>query len=383
MKKRKKIIFLNIVILIVVLSAGITVLASFIFDRSVRDDEVKAGEIEITSKSFLSFAPVVDVNNYASTSDPEYLEAIKQRTANATEIVSSKTVTAYINDDGLSFSLKNEYNTLISNVVLVIENNTISSAVATSGNGDSYAVSINANRLSIKNDTGIEIADCMCTIENNKVTNVSSNGRNELICYANEKGGYSDEDTSAFYLNQLGFSFSFETQIPVYICIHFEDAWYSTKTYPNGNTKTNYIVKGNTYKQTEDEYFLEGKNYYIKNGTSYRQANVVVGNAVPTSGDVLYYEESSSAAFTPSDLENWVYDAATNCAYYKRPFIPTEDNNGMDLTFLIDQDYWYVTPSVASYREAIMVQVSFYVDICQANRAEMIWGVDFNKLGIE
>ena len=92
-----------------------------------------------------------------------------------------------------------------------------------------------------------------------------------IACYATEKKGWINE-TSDIYLNQLSLKFSYETTMDVYVRIHIQDAWISTKTYTNGLVSTTYIEKDK----------ITGKS-----------------------------------PFAPSDTENWIYDESTNCIYYK------------------------------------------------------------------
>ena len=92
-----------------------------------------------------------------------------------------------------------------------------------------------------------------------------------IACYATEKKGWANE-TDDIYLNQLSLKFSYKTTIDVYVRIHIQDAWISTKTYTNGLESTTYIEKDK----------ITGKS-----------------------------------PFAPLDTENWIYDENTNCIYYK------------------------------------------------------------------
>ncbi len=157
---------------------------------------------------------------------------------------------------------------------------------------------------------------------------------NSITCYATERKGYNDEDNSLIYLNQLGFEFSFTPQIDSYVRIHFEDAWISKKVYNNGSEKKSYITK-----------------------------------------------DKLNGSKSPFDISNesWVYDENTNCAYLKT--IATQANGMQSYSFNIDSNYWYtqLNPS-KNFREQILVQISYVVDVVQANRAEAIWGVDLDKI---
>ena len=158
-----------------------------------------------------------------------------------------------------------------------------------------------------------------------------------ISCYATEKKGWANE-TDDIYLNQLSLKFSYKTTIDVYVRIHIQDAWISTKTYTNGLVSTTYIEK-----------------------------DKITGRS----------------PFAPEDTENWIYDENTNCIYYKYK-VEVEDGELLNATheFKLDSTYFYESTKSTSYREHVIVHVSYYVDIIQANRAEKKWQVDFEELGI-
>lgn len=156
--------------------------------------------------------------------------------------------------------------------------------------------------------------------------------QDSVICYASEKEGYNEELTPTtevgnrnyFYLCQLGFQISFRTDIDVYIRIHFSDAWIKTKTY-NGNTQ-------------EPEYML--RDQFNVDGTD----------------------------------SNWVYDSRTNTQNYTR--LISASTTAQSYSFSIDDDYFYNAGALVNGHQSVMVQVSFTVDIIQANRAKTVWGYD-------
>ncbi|MGM9969088.1 MAG: hypothetical protein ACI35S_01690 [Anaeroplasma sp.] len=161
---------------------------------------------------------------------------------------------------------------------------------------------------------------------------INAKETNSITCYATKKKGYKDEE-DYFYLNQLGFKFSFTNTIDVYVRIHIQDSWISRKVYNNGNVIENYITKDK----------VEGKS--------------------------------------PFDItdEYWIYDEETNCAYLKTKVSADSENNSF--TFNINEDYWYESSiNTNAYREQILVQISFIVDIVQANRAAKKWDVNLSDL---
>lgn len=156
--------------------------------------------------------------------------------------------------------------------------------------------------------------------------------QDSVICYASEREGYNEELTPTtengnrnyFYLCQLGFQISFRTDIDVYIRIHFSDAWIKTKTY-NGNTQ-------------DPEYML--RDQFNIDGTD----------------------------------SNWVYDSRTNTQNYTQ--LISASTETQSYSFSIDDDYYYNAGELVNGHQSVMVQVSFTVDIIQANRAKTVWGYD-------
>ena len=157
--------------------------------------------------------------------------------------------------------------------------------------------------------------------------------QDSVTCYATVKEGYNEEleptttegNRNYFYLNQLGFKIEFKTDIDVYIRIHFSDAWIRTKTY-NGNTQDpEYVLR--------DKFDIETSN------------------------------------------NKWRYDEATNTQNYTEIIKASDATQSFE--FNIADDYFYTdTEVIGNGHKSIMVQVSFTVDIIQANRAYKLWGYD-------
>lgn len=162
--------------------------------------------------------------------------------------------------------------------------------------------------------------------------------QDSVICYASEKEGYTEEHVPTvptddspethrnyFYLNQLGFQVSFTADVDVYIRIHFSDAWIRTKTY-NGNT--------------QDPEFI------------FRD----------------HFDVSASS-------EKWSYNSRTNTQDYTQLISASE--SVQTFSFDIDDDYFFAnTDTIVNGHQSVMVQVSFTVDIIQANRAYKLWGYE-------
>lgn len=185
---------------------------------------------------------------------------------------------------------------------------------------------------SITGDAGngsIELIEKKFVLRGDVNTEIDAKERNSISCNATKKGGYDEEMT--YELNQLGVSYTFSSSVDVYMRINFEDAWISVKTYNNGTRTTTYIEKGKV---------------------------------------------SGVSPFSIND-SNWVYDSTTNCAYYKGVIKPGDTKT---FTYNLNSSYYYETKSNSSYRECVLVEVSYFVDIVQANRAEKKWGVRLSEI---
>ena len=154
-----------------------------------------------------------------------------------------------------------------------------------------------------------------------------------VICSATEL----KQDSNNIYLNQLGLQFTFTNEIDVYVRIHIQDAWTLTKKYST-NTKTSYSIKD---------------------------------------------QIAGSSPFAISDSD-WYYDAVSNTAYLKRVVNPSKTGDEYDsqsFTFDVNEAYYYLSSSKSSvFTEYVDVEVSFTVDIVQANRASDLWKVDLDSL---
>lgn len=155
-----------------------------------------------------------------------------------------------------------------------------------------------------------------------------------MICSATAN----KNDTKNIYLNQLGFGFSFTNDIPVYVRIHFQDAWILTKQY-SSNKKETYSMKDKI---------------------------------------------SGASPFAINDTD-WYYNAAENTAYLRTIVNSSKNDSSGNLIanyyeFDVNPAYFYTPSKIVAYKEYMDVQVSFTVDIVQANRAYEIWGVDPSEL---
>jgi len=161
----------------------------------------------------------------------------------------------------------------------------------------------------------------------------------KITCSAT-KSKYFDDDvtgddvTSKYYLSQLGLQFTFKSEIAVYVRIHIQDAWTRTRAY-SSNTKELYVMKD------------------------------LAGGKSP---------------FSVSSVD-WYYDEATNYVYLKQMYVPAKDETTGEFksttyTFDVNEAYFYNAARSSAFVDYIDVDVSFTVDIVQANRAKSKWGID-------
>ena len=163
-----------------------------------------------------------------------------------------------------------------------------------------------------------------------------------ITCSASEDKYYTEAEKTAGaqhpYLSQLGLHFEFKAEIAVYVRIHIRDAWEKIKEYTTSSRET----------------------YTIKD------------------------QVSGQSPFTVNDSE-WYYDEDTNCVYLKQMYVPQYDNAGnlisKEYTFNVNEAYFYQVASTTAYTEYVNVQVSFTIDIVQANRAKALWKLDPSTIG--
>jgi len=207
---------------------------------------------------------------------------------------------------------------VVSNI-MITANGTVSSAIATNGqtgaNLVSYKVVIGSDGLSM-------------SLINDKATMTPVESNTESVtCYAsirNKNESYIDYDK--IYLNQLGLKFSFTSEIAVYVRIHIQDAWISERIISANKPKVKYAIKDQ----------ISGVSpFYITN-----------------------------------DL--WYYDADTNIAYLKAMAEPGSN----EYIFDVNEGYFYHDTSANAANTYTTVEVSFTLDIVQANRARTLWGED-------
>ena len=211
----------------------------------------------------------------------------------------------------------------IDNCIISCELNLKTGLVSATTNNKDYYVVINSDK------TGFIVLNK--SLENERKTINAVDENTTIRCSAT----VNKNDSNNIYLNQLGFGFEFTNTIPVYVRIHIQDAWILTKQYSS------------TKKET----------YSIKD------------------------QISGVSPFAITD-SNWYYNPTENIAYLKQIVAESEvDEESGNLIpslyyFNVNQAYYYIPNSIAAYTEYMDVQVSFTVDIVQANRAKAVWGID-------
>lgn len=164
-----------------------------------------------------------------------------------------------------------------------------------------------------------------------------------LTCSASEGKYYTDEEKADMannyhpYLSQIGLHFEFQSEIAVYVRIHIRDAWEKIKEYTSSSRET----------------------YTLKD------------------------QISGQSPFAVND-EDWYYDEATNCVYLRQMYTPVYVDGvlqSQSYTFNVNESYFYQVAQSTAYTEYVNVQVSFTVDIVQANRAKALWKIDPSQIG--
>lgn len=253
---------------------------------------------------------------------------------NGSEIIEVDLTDVNISHNETTSSIAFELNAIDINITCIVEPNfkgVKSASIEASGDKE-YKVVIDSS------GKGLVVLDTVVDTENLPYTTVSATSAIE--CSATDKKYDLAHNQNKIYLSQLGLHFEFTSEVAVYVRIHIQDAWKRIRAY-SSSVKESYILKDQ----------INGKS-----------------------------------PFLPSDTDKWFYDDATNCVYLKEMYVPERDGNGnlinQSYTFNINEGYFYNALSSTAYTEYVDVQVSFTVDIVQANRAKALWKIDpSNPLG--
>lgn len=163
------------------------------------------------------------------------------------------------------------------------------------------------------------------------VINDSNEGVVGVACvntYGTERTGSLAETSNYMYLNQVAFEFSIKTKISCYVRIKFRDAWVSSKLYHGSSTPQ---------ERYTSKRLIQGRSpFYV-------------------------------------DDSNWYFDTVNNVAYLKT-YINASDTS-YNYSFFLDPSYFY-TSDASNYTERMIIQVSYSLEVIQANRAKKVWKID-------
>jgi len=400
---RKPIVLLGLIVVFVSLIT-ITIFAAYTFSKNVVDGDVTVGDVTVDSKSYLSYAKYSDSDitgtlGYEANSTNYYiakkmridtvclLEDIQMKASYTQVSISSFDGGTYYTyneetdsytvassyESGVTYykasyvlnSVKNAYDITVNKLTTVVDDNqitvyeygsttttlaiitvtmdsdngvltNITSVVESSSEEGNLKAIIGSDKLSIT------IIDSSLVTSLNTASKITTTS-NKVTCYANYRNRDDSRiDYSLPYLSQLGLEFTFTAKIPVYVRIHIQDAWISERIISSTRSRTRYVLKD---------------------------------------------QISGSSPFAVSD-DDWSYDSSTNIVYLKTLYTPTYtvDANGsyvydpMSVTFNVNEGYFYYDTSPTASSTYTTVEVSFTVDIVQANRAAALWGSDFTKI---
>lgn len=150
-----------------------------------------------------------------------------------------------------------------------------------------------------------------------------------LTCYASELKSY---DTSGYFeFRNIAATISYSAEIDTRLRIKIQDVWISNKVYSSGVEMSTVIAK----------------NWGAENARN-------------------------PFSFVGSD---WTYDISSGYVYYNNT-VKKSENISFDFLNNYGNNFFYETTTGAGYRESILVQLNFQIDVVQANRAEAVWGVE-------
>ncbi len=360
------------------ISISVITFAAFSYHKGIVSADVTVGDIIINNKSFVTYAKKDE--NAENEYTQEFYRLCKLRTDSVAivegitinssyqkvNISSFSTGVTYYTYDSLALSYVVATN-YVSGTDYYIKTDSLSIKTAYDADNNLLSYTTSNNVVTLRNGSTI-VEILTLTIENGVVVSVGLNDSNHrcvigsnglsiyiftneigtsrtldatdtITCYASErKRDDSRIDYNLPYLNQLGLAFEFTAKIPVYLRVHIQDAWISTQFLSSKSVRERYVSKD---------------------------------------------QISGSSPFSVTD-NDWYYDEATNIAYYKGMFEPIKDTNGdfksQQFIFNVNEGYFYYDTSAQAASKVTTVQVSFTVELVQANRAEELWGVDFDEL---
>ena len=269
---------------------------------------------------------IVNVNVGASTQG--YFEEVKSYTnINSIDTLydsSFNDITPTITNKQFSFVIDGL--TITVDCTVSATEGTITSATVTATNKN-YKASIGVSGLTMV------IIDLDVTSSSSGYRAIDCTETERITCSATELKYYAEGETGKkYYLSQIGLQFSFKADIAVYVRISIKDAWLRTRAY-SSSTKELYVLKD---------------------------------------------KDKGSSPFKVINNE-WYYDEINNYVYLKDMYVPRLVNGELETksyTFDVNEAYYYNATKSSAFTDYINVDVSFTVDIIQANRAKAVWKVD-------
>ena len=373
MKKR---IIIILSISIVLILGSIAAIAAFVYTSTVTSTNI-AGDITISKEGYVSYALNNELMRSDFSTEAEFQAVLKER-AGGSKVDKTKeidTATNYGNyytrtitqaesySAGTKYYIIDDTNNYVHRDINAFEIGetyyTISYAKATSNSGDLYRLghkyddTVNANTVLtdyyVYSGTDLEgyavFAPATVYTSGTKYykleyvpkeiqatsvitdTNSANLGVSCVNTYGTQRDGSLAETGSYMYFNQLGFDFSIKTKVDCYVRIKFRDAWVSSKLYR--------------------------------------------GSSTPNERYTPKIQISGRSPFYVND-EDWYFDTQNNIAYYKG--IMRSQENSYDFSFDLDSTYFYESDAT-TYTERMIIQVSYSLEVIQANRIKAVWGI--------
>lgn len=380
MKKFNKLLITGVITAIfAVLVANIFIVyAAFRFSKTVEEGDSIIGGVEINNRSIVSYAQEYTAPTEKSGYTSDFFRKIKLRTdsvcnveglklnKDSSNVVKIRTgsaqaynsknaaVTMTTVDNDTKLQLVSTTTDATFNLTLSFtfntpanESPTINTATFTSG-GNNYEVVVGMDGLSL---FIFNKAASAKTITQTIDLDSSESGKIEAYASARTKyyqsvyaaGGYSMP-----YLGQIALQFEITPEIPVYVRIHIQDSWESERFTTDSESKKTIIAKDK----------IDGKSPFAVSDSNW------------------YYDESKNIAYLKTMVTPSKYVASDTIPSGKK----VGDFKSIKNTFDVSKGYFYNDTSSQARSTITKVQVSFTVDVVQANRVQALWGVDPSDL---
>ena len=377
---RKKLIIILSISTVLILGS-IIALAAFVFTQTV-STTAKAGDITIEKEGYVSYALNNELLRSDFSSEAEFKAILKERAGGSRvdRTRETDTATTYGNyytrtiteaetyTAGTKYFIIDDTNNYVYRDIQEFETGktyyTINYTKATSNTGDLYRLghkyddSVNSNTnltdYYVYSSTDLEgyavftpatsytlgtkyykLEYVPKAIKATSVitdTNSSNLGVSCVNTYGTQRDGSLAETGNYMYFNQLGFDFSIKTKVDCYVRIKFRDAWVSSKLYRGSSTPNE--------RYTPKQQISRRSPFYVND-------------------------------------EDWYFDAQNNIAYYKG--IMSSQDSSYNFSFDLDSTYFYESDAT-TYTERMIIQVSYSLEVIQANRIKAVWGISPSEI---